>query len=98
MPKLNLTNSKKGSKPLAIACKFLPNIKKHVNAKMPRSPKSNRRIYPAFTKNLAEFDGNFKSGLAQICRRSDRFFVSFALNFTPKSGKAKFIRTFLIGA
>ena len=51
-----------------------------------------------FTKNLAEFDGKFNPGLAQICRQSDRFFVSFALNFTPKSGKVKFIRTFLIGA
>ena len=27
MPKLNLTNRKKGSEPLAIACKFSPNIK-----------------------------------------------------------------------
>ena len=53
---------------------------------------------PAFTKNLTEFDGKSRYGLAQICHRSDRFFVSSALNFTPKSGKAKFIRTFLIGA
>ena len=51
---------------------------------------------PPFTKNLAEFGGKSKSGLAQICHRGDRFFVSSALNFTPKSGKAKFIRAFLI--
>ena len=53
---------------------------------------------PAFTKNLAEFDGKSKPDLAQICHRSDRFLILFGLNFAPKSGKAKFIRAFLIGA
>ena len=42
-----------------------------------------------FTKNLAEFDGKSKYGLAQICCRSDRFFVSSALNFTPKKRQSK---------
>ena len=98
IPKLNLTNRKKGGEPLAIACKFSPNIKNTETQKCHAYRNQTAKFNPAFTKNLAELDGKFKSGLAQICHRGDRFFMSSALNFTPKSGKAKFIRAFLIVA